>query len=158
MDINEKSMVFTQKSLGFTLIFQKDHVPGRNDLCAVQYDPFSLSLNFKKWGLNKLAIVNVTDNNFGNVIQNEKLVLVDFWATWCGPCKMMAPVLEELASDYDGKLTVAKLDVDQNPQTAAQFGIMSIPTMIVFKEGQPVKQLVGYMPKEYLEAQIKDIF
>lgn len=105
-----------------------------------------------------MAIVNVTDNNFGNVIQNEKLVLVDFWATWCGPCKMMAPVLEELASDYDGKLTVAKLDVDQNPQTAAQFGIMSIPTMIVFKEGQPVKQLVGYMPKEYLEAQIKDIF
>ena len=105
-----------------------------------------------------MAIIHVDDTSFTNVIQNEKCVLVDFWATWCGPCKMMAPVLEELAVDYEGRMTVAKLDVDQNPQTAAAFGIMSIPTMIVFKEGQPVKQLVGYMPKEYLETQLKDLF
>ncbi|GMA64266.1 thioredoxin [Alicyclobacillus fastidiosus] len=104
-----------------------------------------------------MATVKVTDANFEQMLQGDKPVLVDFWATWCGPCKMMAPVLEELSSETEGKLTVAKLDVDENPATASKYGIMSIPTMIVFKNGQPVKQLVGYMPKGQLVSQLSDV-
>lgn len=104
-----------------------------------------------------MATVKVTDADFGNLLQGDKPVLVDFWATWCGPCKMMAPVLEEVSNDAEEKLVVAKLDVDENPNTAAQYGIMSIPTMIVFKNGQPVKQLVGYMPKSQLMSQLVDV-
>lgn len=104
-----------------------------------------------------MATVTVTDANFEQILKGDTPVLVDFWATWCGPCKMMAPVLEELSNDTEGKLTVAKLDVDQNPSTAAKYGIMSIPTMIVFKNGQPVKQLVGYMPKGQLASQLADV-
>ncbi|GMA60342.1 thioredoxin [Alicyclobacillus fastidiosus] len=104
-----------------------------------------------------MATVKVTDANFEQMLQGDKPVLVDFWATWCGPCKMMAPVLEELSNDVAGKLTVAKLDVDENPTTASKYGIMSIPTMIVFKNGQPVKQLVGYMPKGQLVSQLADV-
>jgi thioredoxin 1 len=104
-----------------------------------------------------MATVEVTDANFGQVIHTDKPVLVDFWATWCGPCKMMAPVLEEIAAENQGRLVVAKLDVDRNPQTAAQYGIMSIPTMILFRNGKPVKQLVGYMPKGTLMSQLADV-
>jgi thioredoxin 1 len=104
-----------------------------------------------------MAIVTATDSNFGDVLKSGNPVLVDFWATWCGPCKMMAPVLEDLAADMDGKLTVAKLDVDRNPNTAGQFGVMSIPTMIVFQNGRPVKQLVGYMPKNQLLSQLQGV-
>jgi len=90
----------------------------------------------------------VSDSTFEeNVLKSGTPVLVDFWAPWCGPCKMIAPVLEQLATEYDAKLKVAKLDVDENPTTAQKFGVMSIPTMILFKDGQPVERLVGYMPK-----------
>ncbi len=92
------------------------------------------------------------------VVKQDKPVLVDVRATWCRPCKMMAPVLEEVSiNEVEDKLVVAKLDVDENPNTASQFGIMSIPTMIVFKNGQPVKQLVGYMPKAQLLSQLTDV-
>ncbi|MCL6632091.1 MAG: thioredoxin [Alicyclobacillus herbarius] len=107
--------------------------------------------------MNRMATVKVTDQNFQSVIQGEKPVLVDFWAEWCGPCRMMAPVLEDLAKDQADRLVVAKLNVDENPATAGAFGIMSIPTMILFKNGKPVKQLVGYMPKSQLLSQLAGV-
>jgi thioredoxin 1 len=95
--------------------------------------------------------VNVTDDTFDqDVLKSGKTVVVDFWATWCGPCKMVAPVLDEIAGENSEKLTVAKLDVDQNPSTAQFYGVKSIPTMIVFQAGNPVKQIVGAKPKAEL--------
>ncbi|EOC0640239.1 thioredoxin [Staphylococcus pseudintermedius] len=101
-----------------------------------------------------MAIIEVKDSNFDEQIQSG-VKLVDFWATWCGPCKMIAPVLEDLAVDYEGKADILKLDVDQNQATAAEFEVMSIPTLIVFKDGQPVDKVVGFQPKENL-AQVLD--
>ncbi|MBU8267081.1 thioredoxin, partial [Staphylococcus aureus] len=89
-----------------------------------------------------MAIVKVTDADFDSKVESG-VQLVDFWATWCGPCKMIAPVLEELAADYEGKADILKLDVDENPSTAAKYEVMSIPTLIVFKDGQPVDKVVG---------------
>ena len=84
--------------------------------------------------------VNVTDDSFdADVLKSDKTVVVDFWATWCGPCKMVAPVLDEIAGENKDKLTVAKLDIDANPSTARDYQVMSIPTMIVFQDGKPVK-------------------
>ena len=96
-----------------------------------------------------MALIKVTDSDFNEQVQNG-VKLVDFWATWCGPCKMIAPVLEELAQDFDGKADILKLDVDENPNTAAKFEVMSIPTLIVFKDGEPVDKVVGFQPKENL--------
>ncbi|PZI75204.1 thioredoxin [Staphylococcus aureus] len=101
-----------------------------------------------------MAIVKVTDADFDSKVESG-VQLVDFWATWCGPCKMIAPVLEELAADYEGKADILKLDVDENPSTAAKYEVMSIPTLIVFKDGQPVDKVVGFHPKENL-AEVLD--
>ena len=93
----------------------------------------------------------VTDQTFEQkVLKSGTPVLVDFWATWCGPCRMVAPILEEIANEQSEKVRVAKLDVDANPVTAGRFGVRSIPTMILFKNGRETQRLVGYMPKERL--------
>ncbi len=100
-------------------------------------------------------ITAVTDNNFqAEVIESDTPVLVDFWAPWCGPCRMVAPVLEEIASERDD-VRIVKLNVDENQQTAAQYEVLSIPTMILFRNGQVATKVVGAMPRKRLEAQLE---
>lgn len=107
---------------------------------------------------NTAAPVEVSDASFASeVLSATTPVLVDFWATWCGPCKMVAPVLEELAAEKAGQLTVAKLDVDANPQTARDFQVVSIPTLILFKDGQPIKRIVGAKGKAALLRELSDV-
>ena len=101
--------------------------------------------------------VQITDANFeSEVLQSENPVLVDYWAEWCGPCKMLAPILDEVASEYVGKLTVAKLDIDSNPNTPPKFGIRGIPTLMIFKEGDVAATKVGAMSKSQLTAFIDE--
>ena len=99
----------------------------------------------------------ITDDTFeAEVIKSELPVLVDFWADWCAPCKMIAPIVEELANEMDGKVKFAKLDVDANPKTATNYGIRGIPTMLIFNNGQPVDQVVGAVAKSALKSRIDE--
>jgi len=100
----------------------------------------------------------VGEDNFQNVVlQSKSPVMVDFWAQWCAPCLAAAPVLEELAKDYDGKVSFAKLNVDENGPLAVKYGIAAIPTMLVFKGGQPVQQILGYKPKKELQKVLDEV-
>ena len=100
----------------------------------------------------------VTDDTFeAEVIQSDKTVIVDFWATWCGPCKMVEPSLEEIASEYADKVKVARLDVDANNGTAGRYGIMSIPSLLFFKNGEEVDRVIGAVPKSHLTARLNKV-
>ena len=104
-----------------------------------------------------MATKTVTDASFADdVLMSEKPVIVDFWATWCGPCRMVSPILEEISDAHGEKITVAKLDIDANPQIAQDYQILSIPTMLVFQNGKPVKQVVGAKPKAALLAEFAE--
>ena len=99
--------------------------------------------------------IALTDENFSDEVLSAELpVLVDFWATWCGPCRMIAPIVEELSSEYEGKAKVCKLDVDTAQKTAAEFGIRSIPTLLIFKEGKVADQLIGAVPKQQITEKL----
>ena len=102
------------------------------------------------------AAVKITDENFENEVTNSNIpVLVDFWAAWCGPCKMIAPVIEELAKEYSGQIKIAKMNVDENMETPNNFSVRSIPTLILFKDGNEMDRMVGVVPKSTLEEMIK---
>ncbi|HUV80022.1 MAG TPA: thioredoxin [Candidatus Bathyarchaeia archaeon] len=100
--------------------------------------------------------LTITDGTFVEAVKKYPLLVVDCWAPWCGPCKMIAPVLEEMAKEYAGRVVFGKLNVDENPRIATEYAIMAIPTLFIFKNGDPVDVIQGALPKPYLEARIKD--
>lgn len=104
------------------------------------------------------APVHLTDSNFAAETARYPVLLVDFWAPWCGPCRMVAPVIDQLAKEYSGKAVFGKLNVDENPRVAGTFGIQSIPTMMIFKNGKAVDVMVGALPKGAIEAKLKQQF
>ncbi len=98
--------------------------------------------------------VEITDDNFEEVLNTEKPVLIDFWAEWCGPCRMIAPAVKDMAVEYDGKAVIGKVDVDNNPTVSAKFGIRSIPTLLIFKNGEVVDKQIGAVPKSILSQKL----
>ena len=101
--------------------------------------------------------LTITDANFSEFLASDKPLVVDFWATWCGPCKMMGPIVESLAEKFDGQVNIGKLNVDENDETCDAFGIRSIPTLIFFKNGEVVDRVVGVIPQNELEARIQKL-
>ena len=105
-----------------------------------------------------MADQTFTDSNFkAQVLESKTPVVVDFWAPWCGPCKMVSPIIEELAKDYEGKVVVGKMNVDENQQTAGQYSVMSIPTVMVFKDGKPVQAMIGAQGKQAYKIEIEKV-
>lgn len=102
--------------------------------------------------------INFTDENFENeVLKSDKPVLIDFWAVWCGPCRMIAPIVEELANEYDGKVKIGKLDVDANQESAIKYGVRSIPTLLIFKNGKVVDTIIGAVPKNHIVQKLNAV-
>jgi thioredoxin 1 len=102
--------------------------------------------------------ITITDSNFSaEVLESDVPVLVDFWASWCSPCKMIAPIVEDLTTEYEGRVKVGKVDVDANPVTPGMFGIMSIPTLMIFRGGKATDRIVGYQPKPALKARLEAV-
>jgi thioredoxin 1 len=117
---------------------------------------FGFSLAILQRGKDELmasdAILEVTDGNFDQaVLKSDQPVMVDFWAAWCGPCKALAPIVDEVASAYNGKVRVGKMDVDRNPSTPQRYGVRGIPTLLIFKNGQVQEQIVGYVARDVIE-------
>jgi thioredoxin 1 len=105
-----------------------------------------------------MKLVEITDDNFETEVTNsDKPVLIDFWAVWCGPCKLIAPIVEELATEYDGKVKIGKLDVDSNQQTSIKFGVRSIPTLLLFKDGKLKETIIGAVPKKNIVDKLNSI-
>lgn len=105
-----------------------------------------------------MADLTFSDSNFKEeVLDSQMPVIVDFWAPWCGPCKIVSPTIDELAKEYEGKIKVGKINVDENPQAAGQYGIMSIPSIVFFKQGQPVKTMIGAQAKENYKQEIEQV-
>jgi len=105
-----------------------------------------------------MKLVEITDDNFETeVIKSDKPVLIDFWAVWCGPCKLIAPIVEELAGEYDGKAKIGKLDVDSNQQTSIKFGVRSIPTLLLFKDGKLKETIIGAVPKKTIVDKLNSV-
>lgn len=102
--------------------------------------------------------ITISDNNFeAEVLKSEQPVLIDFWAAWCGPCRMIAPIVEELAGEYTGKVKIGKLDVDSNQQTAIKYGVRSIPTLLVFKNGEVKETIIGAVPKAQIQQKLDSV-
>lgn len=121
--------------------------PGKNRVNAGSEDPTARESKYK---INLMAL-QITDSNFEDtVLKSDKPVLVDFWAEWCGPCRMVGPIVEEISNEYQGKAAVGKVDVDNNPNISMQFGIRNIPTLLIFKGGKVVDKVVGAVPKQVL--------
>jgi len=105
-----------------------------------------------------MKLVEITDDNFETEVTNsDKPVLIDFWAVWCGPCKLIAPIVEELSTEYDGKVKIGKLDVDSNQQTSIKFGVRSIPTLLLFKDGKLKETIIGAVPKKNIVDKLNSI-
>ena len=102
--------------------------------------------------------IEITDSNFEEILKTDKPVMVDFWAEWCGPCKMIGPVVSEMAGDYDGKAVIGKVDVDSNPSVSAKYGVRSIPTLLFFKNGEVVDKQIGAVPKTILAGKLEAQF
>ena len=101
-------------------------------------------------------VKELTNENFGPEVENAQgLVVVDFWAPWCGPCRMVAPMIEQLATEYEGRVTFGKVNVDENPEVSARYGIRSIPTIGIFRDGEPVDGVIGAVPRQYLASAIE---
>jgi thioredoxin 1 len=128
-----------------------------NELEQIRLRKIQAMLDAAKKGQTPVAKqpIILTDSNFSVAVSANELLVADFWATWCGPCRMVGPVIEELAAQYSGKVTFGKMNVDENRTVPSSFGIMSIPTIIIFKHGKEVERSVGAYPKAYIEAMIK---
>ena len=145
--------MFVTISEGAVTINKKTKIRGANGLYQTNLKLVSVI----KWRMLQMSAepFHVTDANFEETIKKNKLMVVDFWANWCGPCRALAPTIVELAKEYNGKVLIGKLDVDENPATAEKFQVFSIPTMIVFKDGKEAERLVGLCPKNKIADTLK---